>query len=281
MCEFCIKHGEGKKWYLNVKNYNNDLINDIARKKFAENHFHWLDKIYKRYHAIDDPFRFSFIKPYIRLMLRIAIKKMYGSWHWSQVVPIEDAVKILDIAGSITRIPCVCRQIKGGKECRLCFLLTLNPEKLGFADIVDKSFLKGPDLTKFEVVSKQWAINLMKDSELKGMVHTVWVVGAPFIGFLCNCDLATGCLAMEMIKNETPFTFKAEYIAEIDKDKCIGCKECIKICPFNAIIFDEKSKKASSNLKRCYGCGICRGVCKKNAINLKERNAIVDVAHLW
>ena len=101
------------------------------------------------------------------------------------------------------------------------------------------------------------------------------------IGFLCNCDLTTGCMAMEMINNKTPFTFKAEYVAELDRDKCIGCKECIKICPFDAITFDEKSKKADVDLKRCYGCGICRAICKKNAIHLKDRSAVAEVAHLW
>ena len=28
MCEFCIKHGEGKKWYLQAKNYAEDLLSE-------------------------------------------------------------------------------------------------------------------------------------------------------------------------------------------------------------------------------------------------------------
>jgi len=27
MCEFCTKHGEGKKWYLQMKNYSLELVN--------------------------------------------------------------------------------------------------------------------------------------------------------------------------------------------------------------------------------------------------------------
>ncbi len=26
MCEFCIQHGEGKQWYLQMKNYSNELL---------------------------------------------------------------------------------------------------------------------------------------------------------------------------------------------------------------------------------------------------------------
>lgn len=34
MCEFCHKHGEGKKWYLQAKNYSDDLLSDLKRRKF-------------------------------------------------------------------------------------------------------------------------------------------------------------------------------------------------------------------------------------------------------
>ena len=26
MCQFCTKHGEGKKWYLQMKNYSDELL---------------------------------------------------------------------------------------------------------------------------------------------------------------------------------------------------------------------------------------------------------------
>jgi len=36
MCEFCLKHGEGKKWYLQVSNYSDDLLRDVRRRRFIE-----------------------------------------------------------------------------------------------------------------------------------------------------------------------------------------------------------------------------------------------------
>lgn len=40
MCEFCAKHGDGKKWYLQAKNYSEDLTADLRRQKTIA---HWFD----------------------------------------------------------------------------------------------------------------------------------------------------------------------------------------------------------------------------------------------
>ncbi len=36
MCQFCTKHGEGKKWYLEAKNYSDDLWNSGGRREFTD-----------------------------------------------------------------------------------------------------------------------------------------------------------------------------------------------------------------------------------------------------
>jgi hypothetical protein len=32
MCEFCAEHGEGKQWYLSMKNYSRELLADPQRR---------------------------------------------------------------------------------------------------------------------------------------------------------------------------------------------------------------------------------------------------------
>ena len=32
MCKYCHEHGEGKKWYLQSKNYAQDLESDLKRR---------------------------------------------------------------------------------------------------------------------------------------------------------------------------------------------------------------------------------------------------------
>ena len=39
MCEFCHKHGEGKKWYLKAENYSDDLLSDLKRRRFTADFF--------------------------------------------------------------------------------------------------------------------------------------------------------------------------------------------------------------------------------------------------
>ncbi|MEW6531206.1 MAG: hypothetical protein AB1473_10240 [Thermodesulfobacteriota bacterium] len=36
MCEFCHEHGEGKKWYLEMKNYSRELVAQGGRLGFID-----------------------------------------------------------------------------------------------------------------------------------------------------------------------------------------------------------------------------------------------------
>lgn len=265
MCEFCIKHGEGKKWYLNVKNYSQDLLSDIKRKTFIKNFFYDVDKGYKKYSKYIDKLPLNV--PVIGPSLKAILKRRALREHWGQVIPIEDVEKVLSITNSIVRIPCICRKLSAGKEIRSCFVVTLNPESI---ELIDRSYFGGPDVAKFEKMDKSSALNFMREQENKGMLHSIWTLKTPFIGGICNCD-NTGCLAMKIYKRVMPLFFKAEYIITPDKDECAGCKACIKICPFEALEYNTADKKVTIDYKKCYGCGICRSVCKKNALSLQPR----------
>ncbi len=34
MCEFCTQHGEGKKWYLQMENYSQELLEQDGRREY-------------------------------------------------------------------------------------------------------------------------------------------------------------------------------------------------------------------------------------------------------
>jgi heterodisulfide reductase subunit A len=59
-------------------------------------------------------------------------------------------------------------------------------------------------------------------------------------------------------------------IAQVDKNLCTWCGECIEVCPFDAIrmVKDENKDLAAINTSVCKGCGMCLPVCPVNAINL-------------
>jgi ferredoxin-like protein FixX len=52
---------------------------------------------------------------------------------------------------------------------------------------------------------------------------------------------------------------------KIDKEKCDGCANCVRVCL--AGCFEILEKKANINLGRCLECGACWYVCFSDAID--------------
>ncbi len=46
-------------------------------------------------------------------------------------------------------------------------------------------------------------------------------------------------------------------MAQINQDKCIGCKRCQKYCSVDAIVFDTEKKKCFVDPNKCVDCYIC------------------------
>lgn len=63
------------------------------------------------------------------------------------------------------------------------------------------------------------------------------------------------CMLLKYVKPKPPLNVNAE--------KCVGCKSCMKIgCPAISV----KNKKAKIDFTQCVGCGVCEQLCKFNAI---------------
>ncbi len=54
--------------------------------------------------------------------------------------------------------------------------------------------------------------------------------------------------------------------AYLQEDLCSGCKTCITLCPFSALIFDSQVNKAQVNQALCKGCGTCVASCPSGAL---------------
>ncbi len=66
--------------------------------------------------------------------------------------------------------------------------------------------------------------------------------------------------------------------ARVLEDNCSGCKNCIGLCPYLAITFDDETKKAVINEVLCKGCGTCVASCPSGSIeqDLFEDNQIFE-----
>ena len=281
MCEFCLKHGEGKKWYLRAKNYSDDLLSDIRRRKFIESFLTETESLKKGLERFE---KLQKAPNLIRAIVRRLISRKMKKVHFGQVVPIEDIEQIFGFVNSIVRVACLCRHITLGSEKRYCYGVSLEPDFGRYGQIVrglDNSFLNGPDTAGFERLNKDEAISAFRDHEREGLCHSVWTFYSPFIAGVCNCD-RSDCLAMRCTVTEgVPIMYRAEYVAGVDPEKCNGCRQCMRVCQFGAIAYSAANKKIVIDQRRCYGCGICRSVCDKDAIRLEARSNVPAAAKLW
>jgi ferredoxin len=273
MCEFCTQHGEGEKWYLQAKNYSEELLNE-ERKRFTADFFENIEQ-YARDRLGGLSKLMASDPAAARAMIPAAVEQQKKE-HYGQVVPLEEIEQILDMSLSVVRLPCVCRgTLRGFREARYCFGVT--PSQSDFDAVAGN-----PDFSSdLEVLNREEAKKAIQKLDRNGLVHTVWTFMTPYIGGICNCTV-NECLALKTrTRLDLPILFKAEYVARIDWEECNGCRDCMKSCNFGAINYSAYASKCSINQLQCYGCGVCRALCPNDAISLQDRNAIPVLANEW
>jgi NAD-dependent dihydropyrimidine dehydrogenase PreA subunit len=129
------------------------------------------------------------------------------------------------------------------------------------------------------MISKDKAIAILKKSQEDGLVHKAWHPHSDFSKEetgICNCcKCCCGIFDWWRI-GTTAMINSTNFLAKIDKSKCIGCGTCLEKCPVEAIQGDDNNK-AECDPKLCIGCGVCAYFCPENAINLLEGTRTVFV----
>ena len=289
MCEFCTQHGEGKKWYLQMKNYAKVLLNEELsagqrQAAGATTRFEWTNRFWQ-----------SFVMPAIGAIPKpraepqaapaagasppvqpreeeiVAHRKIV---HFGQVLPIEDVEQVIDLVDSITRMPCGCRFLTTGKaDKRYCF---------GFG--LDRWGLLGqyPDAAaSLEVLDKAEAKRIFRRFDEEGLMHSIWTGVTPYVVGMCNCDHDCGAYKGYIEMRGAPGFFRAEYICRTDWDLCTGCRACMSQCQFGAQFYSSALEKGYIDPTRCFGCGVCRAACPNEAIALVPRQESTEAANIW
>ena len=268
MCEFCVQHGEGKKWYLAMENYSIELLDQNNRRKYAAeflNGFH--TRVPSSLNQLDKLRKTPLMK-----IARPILTRAQKQDHYGQVVPMEDVERIFEMVKGAVRLPCVCRRVTTGNlNARYCYGLTMDK---GLMEALDDSF-------SLELLTKEEALESIRKLDKEGLVHSVWTFKTPFIGGLCNCD--QDCIAYRMthVRKDYPVMFRAEWVAEVAAEACNGCRLCMRQCQYGAVRYSSNNQKVIIDPTACYGCGVCRAVCNKNAIRLAPRESLRDVASMW
>jgi ferredoxin len=268
MCEFCVQHGEGKKWYLTMENYSRELLEQNGRREYAAEFLNTF--------AATVPSALDQLDLLSRTPLRDAAKPFLTARqkrdHYGQVIPIEEVEQIIRRMEKVVRLPCVCRRVTtGNNNARYCYGLTVDPQ---LADELDDSF-------SLEYLSSDEAITSIRKLDKEGLIHSVWTFKTPFIGGICNCD--QDCVAYRICHARGHFNvmFRGEWIAEVNNDACNGCKNCMRQCNYGAIRYSSMNKKVEIDPRACYGCGVCRAACHHEAIMLHARSEDAVAKNIW
>jgi ferredoxin len=277
VCRFCVEHGEGERWYLNAKNYAFDLESDLKRRDYVIDFIDGFGR--RRAGAITWMERLGSLPAPLGRLGKAAISNRMKAHHFGQPVPLEECEDILRLSTSITVIPCVCRMHTPGKAAEeVCLLVTTQPVvpylKEGFKD-----YAEGPDLDDFRTMSVDEAMELLRRSEERGLMHSIWTFETPFAAAICNCNLESGCMAMKLTAGyEMKMMWRGESVVRLDASLCEQCGRCAAICPFGAI---SSNGSVLAHADRCWGCGICRSVCDHGALGMVDRRTVPEVAALW
>ena len=188
MCQFCVEHGEGKRWYLNAKNYSYDLESDLRRREYIHDFISGFDEM--RANAVAGMELLGKMPgPFER-----AVKSMLLEAHAGTPLRPAGAHRGVRRRSStspppITVIPCICRMHAPGQRAEeVCMLVTTQPIEPYLADGF-KDYAAGPDLDDFHRMEKAEAMQLLRECEDNGLMHSIWTFQTPFAAAICNCNL--------------------------------------------------------------------------------------------
>ncbi|QUH29795.1 FAD-dependent oxidoreductase [Vallitalea guaymasensis] len=90
-------------------------------------------------------------------------------------------------------------------------------------------------------ITREEAFEIIKKAEENGLVHSIPNLdGSGKTHAICNC-CGCSCFSMriaEMFVN--PDMVRSNYVSHVDPEKCVGCGECVEVCPVNALKLGQK-----------------------------------------
>jgi NAD-dependent dihydropyrimidine dehydrogenase PreA subunit len=282
MCEWCMKHGAGGKWYMNARNYSYELADEYNLKEYLEEQWKNMETLFIRkimgFSSIGLGYKMQM--PLIGRVVRAQAEKQIHSekigrnpvradGHFGQVIPLEDAQHIIAnlAAEPIIKNYCVCRWMQRGVKDAVCINFG------ALSEII-------PKLNRYIPVDEKWqldreeAIAALEEQNKKGYVASVWFQPVPYINAICSCETPE-CGGLRL-RNDFGLktVYKGEYVISIDPDKCEGCKACVRMCQFNALRYLPSIDRVIVNLDKCFGCGVCRHACNHDALKLVPRESV-------
>ncbi len=281
MCYLCDEYGDGGLWYLKPENYARNMyklrmpgegfkgadagIETGARESTGPTQADLLAAIQEGDAAEVDR------------IIRALDDMSRVSGTPGQVLPLKDALKVLELCSPIGLIACLCR--KGVRAIDERNELEYTCMGMGAGML---KWERWPERYKGGVkfVSVEEGQEWTRQMDKRGFCHILMLFGAPFIGGFCQCDYPD-CGVVRTAVDLGFGTLKSHYIAQVDYDTCNSCGICAQRCQWGALKFEGTSGKANIDQFKCYGCGLCDTGCPRGAIKLLERVSLPALAEVW
>ena len=148
----------------------------------------------------------------------------------------DEIATLIENATAISVGPCSCRRSRrlmgegcGHLEEDMCMYLNdnaINYSKTG----------------AHRLISKEEAYEVLRRAEDNGLVHEInQTPGFEEASAICNC-CGCSCYALriaEMFRSKN--AIRSNYVARVDKEKCVACGQCVENCQTNAIRLGQKN----------------------------------------
>lgn len=147
----------------------------------------------------------------------------------------DEVAKLVEDAWAISVGPCSCRRARrlmgegcGHLEEDMC--MYLNDNAINYSET-----------GSHRLITKEEAYEILKRAEANGLVHELNVApGYEDTTAICNC-CGCSCFALRIATYfHAPDAIRTNYIAKVDKDKCVACGQCVENCQVNAVKLGQK-----------------------------------------
>ncbi len=137
---------------------------------------------------------------------------------------------------------------------------------------VNEKWCLGCHLCEYNCAFANSGLDSMTKLKGRTIIPNIRVEENDKICFAVNCRhcddpiCVKSCIAGAISKNN-------EGVVEINKDKCVGCFTCVLVCPFGGVLPDENGVISKCELctKNASGSPACVKGCPNNAIVFEER----------
>lgn len=151
-------------------------------------------------------------------------------------ISMERLSYLLDttIAGSFCLVPCQCRRVRrimgegiGEREEGMCL----------YSGLLAESMLRHGRGYR---VTKEEAYEHIKRVEEMGCMHQITTLYNGLTFAVCNCN-PKSCLALGATQYlNAPNMSRSNYVAQVNKENCVACGQCVEICAGGALKLGQK-----------------------------------------